>query len=159
MKEFIDKMGFELKEMSMYDYLPEKFGSVSEDINESVREVFKDMYFWELTVKKNIKEEKTEEKTFAVNTEKDGGTLKLFISGRLDTLTAPELLKIFNEAEKPVEAIELYVEDMTYISSAGLRILLIMYKSLDDKNKFKMFGVSENIREIIETTGFDFVFL
>ena len=77
----------------------------------------------------------------------------------MDTLTAPELLNKFREAEEPIEAIELHVDDMTYISSAGLRILLIMYKSLENKNGFKMIGVSESVREIIKTTGFESVFM
>jgi len=44
---------------------------------------------------------------------------------------------------------------MVYVSSAGLRVLLMMYKSLEDKSRFKMTGVSKEVREILETTGFD----
>ena len=47
------------------------------------------------------------------------------------------------------------VSRMPYVSSAGLRVLLMMYKSLADKDKFEMTGVSEDVREILETTGFD----
>ena len=158
-KAFVEKMGFELKEIPMSDYLPEKLGSVSGSADAAVREVFKNMYFWEMTVKTAAPEQRTNEKAFSVSTSKQGSTLQVYISGRLDTLTAPELLSKFNEAEAPVEAIELHVDDMSYISSAGLRILLIMYKSLEDKSRFKMFGVSKNVREIIETTGFDSVFI
>ena len=31
----------------------------------------------------------------------------------------------------------------------------MMYKSLADKDKFEMAGVSKAVREILETTGFD----
>ena len=158
-KAFIDRMGFDLKEICMADYLPEKLGSVSGSADAAVREVFKDMYFWEMTVKETAGEQQTDGKAFSVSAKKQGSTLKVYVSGRLDTLTAPELLKKFREIEEPIETIELHVDDMTYISSAGLRILLIMYKSLKDTSKFKMFGVSENVREIIETTGFDSVFM
>jgi len=44
---------------------------------------------------------------------------------------------------------------MPYVSSAGLRVLLMMYKSLEDKANFEMTGVSDEVREILETTGFD----
>jgi anti-anti-sigma factor len=44
---------------------------------------------------------------------------------------------------------------MAYVSSAGLRVLLMMYKSLENKNQFKITGVNDAVREIIETTGFD----
>ncbi len=45
-----------------------------------------------------------------------------------------------------------------HVSSAGLRVLLIMYKSLEDKERFVMTGINEAVREIIETTGFDTIF-
>ena len=44
---------------------------------------------------------------------------------------------------------------MAYVSSAGLRVLLMMYKSLEDKDRFELKGVNDAVREILETTGFD----
>ena len=44
---------------------------------------------------------------------------------------------------------------MTERSSAGLRVLLMMYKSLKDKSQFKLLNVSDEVKEILETTGFD----
>ena len=41
------------------------------------------------------------------------------------------------------------------VSSAGLRVLLMMYKSREDKEQFEKTGVSDAVREILETTGFD----
>jgi len=62
---------------------------------------------------------------------------------------------MFQEAGEEIEAICVDVSRMPYVSSAGLRVLLMMYKSLEDKDKFEMTGVSEDVREILETTGFD----
>jgi anti-anti-sigma factor len=73
----------------------------------------------------------------------------------MDTITAPELLQRFQEIPGKATAIEINVENMAYVSSAGLRVLLMMYKSIEDKTRFKMSGVSEAVREILETTGFD----
>ena len=39
--------------------------------------------------------------------------------------------------------------------SAGLRVLLMMYKSLEDKSRFKLSNVSEDVRELLSVTGFD----
>ena len=39
--------------------------------------------------------------------------------------------------------------------SAGLRVLLMMYKSLENKDNFELTGVSDEVREILEATGFD----
>ena len=73
----------------------------------------------------------------------------------MDTLTAPELLQKFQQLPDKATAIEIDIENMSYVSSAGLRVLLMMYKSLDDKDNFELTGVSDEVREILETTGFD----
>ena len=73
----------------------------------------------------------------------------------MDTITAPELMKKFNELPEKAEAIEIDAAKMAYISSAGLRVLLIMYKSIEDKSRFKLMNISDEVREILETTGFD----
>jgi len=74
-------------------------------------------------------------------------------------LTPPPEVKrcyrVSQEAGEEIEAICVDVSRMPYVSSAGLRVLLMMYKSLEDKDKFEMTGVSEDVREILETTGFD----
>lgn len=158
-KAFISSMGFQLKEISMGDYLPEQLGSVSGDADAEVRKVFGNMYFWELTVKAQTKKLREEEKPFSVRTAVEGTTLHVSVAGRMDTLTAPELLKQFSEVKDPIEAIEVDVTDMVYVSSAGLRVLLMMYKSLKDKSGFRMTGVSDGVREILETTGFDQFFI
>ena len=76
----------------------------------------------------------------------------------MDTITAPQLLEQFKKAEG-VKAIELHIEKMSYISSAGLRVLLIMYKTLDDKARFKLIGTNDSVKEIMEVTGFDQILL
>ena len=73
----------------------------------------------------------------------------------MDTITAPELLQRFQEIPDRATAIEVDVKNMAYVSSAGLRVLLMMYKSLEDKSRFKMVNVSDEVREILEVTGFD----
>ena len=63
-----------------------------------VRKVFGDMYFLELTAREGSEEapaEKAEPEDlpFAVDSEFKDGTLFVRIQGRMDTITAPELLK------------------------------------------------------------------
>jgi anti-anti-sigma factor len=72
----------------------------------------------------------------------------------MDTITAPELLEKF-QAVEGAEEIEIDVEKMTYVSSAGLRVLFMMYKSLEDKSRFKLVRVNNSVKEILEVTGFD----
>ena len=79
------------------------------------------------------------------------------LRGRMDTITAPELLKAW-EAEKEnqeITAIAVDCSDLQYVSSAGLRVFLMMYNSLENKDNFQMTGVTDDVREILQTTGFD----
>ena len=92
---------------------------------------------------------------FKVESSLKDGTFDVSVQGRMDTITAPELLKQFQDAGGGIKAIRVDVGRMPYVSSAGLRVLLMMYKSLDDKDKFELTGVSDEVREILETTGFD----
>jgi anti-anti-sigma factor len=82
------------------------------------------------------------------------GELAVGIQGRLDTITATDLLQGFRDVAEPVASITLDVSDMSYISSAGLRVLLIMYKSILGKGTFRIDGVTDSVREIFEVTGF-----
>ncbi|MBQ7505194.1 MAG: STAS domain-containing protein [Ruminococcus sp.] len=92
---------------------------------------------------------------FKVDSTIDGKTLCVKIQGRMDTITAPELLEEFKKVEGKVDAIKIDVSNMAYVSSAGLRVLLIMYKAIDDKSRFEMTGVRPQVKEIFEATGFD----
>ncbi len=155
-KTFIGKMGFEVKEIGLDDYLPDRFGVLAPASAEDarVRDVFRGMCFWELTVKDNSETKTAQDMPFRVKSEFKDGKFTAWIQGRVDTITAPELLEQFQKADG-VKAIELHVEKMSYISSAGLRVLLIMYKALDDKDRFKLVGTTDSVKEIMEVTGFD----
>ena len=91
---------------------------------------------------------------FRVESEFKDGKFTAWIQGRVDTITAPQLLEQYQKADG-VKAIELNIEKMSYISSAGLRVFLIMYKSLDDKDQFNLVGMTDSVKEIMEVTGFD----
>ena len=75
------------------------------------------------------------------------------MSGRLDTITAPELLEKFESLKEGVTTCTVNAKDLEYISSAGLRVMLMMYKALN--GKLKMEQVNSAVREILEVTGFE----
>jgi anti-anti-sigma factor len=159
-KAFIRKMGFDLTELCMADYLPDQLGSLGadQDADDAVRSEFKKMMFWELTATKTADMQSASpdpDLPFAVESKLENGVFSVSIQGRMDTITSPELLKQFQDAGEGIESIHVDISRMAYVSSAGLRVLLIMYKSLADKDNFEMTGVSEDVREILETTGFD----
>lgn len=134
----------------------------------AARDVFKKMTFWELIVAKSG--ESAAEKSagaepagmnlpFKVASEVKDGTLEMSVQGRMDTITAPEVLKQFQDAGSNIEAIHINVSRMAYISSAGLRVLVMMIKSLENADDFKMTGASEEVRTILKTSGLDWLLL
>ena len=83
-------------------------------------------------------------------------TLYITPKGRLDTLTSELLLDIFEEEKKHNEDLRRVIVDasyLEYISSAGLRVLLVMSKKLDSRARID--NANAAVMEIIETTGFD----
>ena len=120
-----------------------------------LREAYRVMEVFTMTVEKKTKKAIDKDLPFAVESSCVNGVFTASVQGRMDTITAPELLNKFQEAGDGIKEIRIDVSRMTYVSSAGLRVLLMMYKSLEDKSRFKMTGVSEEVREIMEITGFD----
>lgn len=153
-RRFLNEQGFNVKIESVDRYLPDIPG-VDADLMGELRETYKVMEIFTMTVEKKTKKEIDKDLPFAVESICVNGVFNVSVQGRMDTITAPELLKKFQEAGSQIKEIRVDVSRMSYVSSAGLRVLLLMYKSLEDKSKFKMTGVNEEVREIMETTGFD----
>lgn len=83
---------------------------------------------------------------------KNGAALSL--TGRLDTVTAPELEKALAELLPQADSLVLDLGSLEYISSAGLRVILKAYKALSAKGGLKLTGVQEAVREVFDITGF-----
>ena len=72
--------------------------------------------------------------------------------GRLDTTTAPELEKQLSQNWTDGSALIFDCEKLSYISSAGLRVLLSTQKKA--KGVMKLTNVCELVMEVFEMTGF-----
>ncbi len=83
----------------------------------------------------------------------DGKKLELKVSGRLDTMTAPELESVIKESIDGVEELVLDFKDLEYISSAGLRVVLGARKAMGD-SAFSVRNLCSDVREIFDITGF-----
>ena len=79
-------------------------------------------------------------------------TAQLKVEGRLDTITAPELDKRINELD--VKELVLDLQNLEYISSAGLRVLLSTHKKFVKLDGMKVINVKAEVMEIFEMTGF-----
>jgi anti-anti-sigma factor len=81
--------------------------------------------------------------------------LSIALEGRLDTTTAPQLQTELIPAFDTVKYIELDFKNLDYVSSAGLRVLLVGQKTAKAKNgKMVIINASSEIKEVFEMTGF-----
>lgn len=84
----------------------------------------------------------------------EGKTLTIFLTGRLDTTTAPQLETDLKKDLDGVEELIMDFEKLEYLSSAGLRVLLSAQKTMNRQGKMVICHVNETIQEIFEVTGF-----
>ena len=81
----------------------------------------------------------------------NGEILTISLNGRLDTTTAGDLETFLNENLSSAKELIMDCENLSYISSAGLRVLLSAKKKI---NNFKLLNVKELVMEVLEITGF-----
>lgn len=123
-----------------------------------VMTALKTMKGWSITVNNEIQAVKEAKATYDIPYKADydvkENTLCITVCGRVDSITSNDLLAKYNEVKKAggYSDIVLDCTKLVYISSAGLRVLLIMKKDLTN---ICLKNVSEDVKEILETTGFD----
>lgn len=89
-----------------------------------------------------------------IDQKRDGSQLVLTVSGRLDTMTAPDLENVIKENLEGVEKLVLDFKDLEYISSAGLRVVLGARKAMGEGDKFVVRNLCSDVKEIFDITGF-----
>ena len=81
-------------------------------------------------------------------------TLNIALNGRLDTNTAPQLEAELKASLSGVEHLILDFEQLSYLSSAGLRVLLAAQKQMNRQGDMVVRHVNETIAEIFDVTVF-----
>lgn len=89
-----------------------------------------------------------------INKKSEGEKLTLTLSDRLDTNTSPALEAELKHSVDGVKELIFDFSDVEYISSAGLRILLAAQKVMNRQGSMKLTGVSADVMEVFEITGF-----
>ena len=83
----------------------------------------------------------------------EGTRLTVSVSGRVDTVTAPELEAGLKFGDATCVVIDL--ANVPYMSSAGLRLLLAAHKTMMAKGgELQIANVQEAVREVLDITGF-----
>lgn len=90
-----------------------------------------------------------------INKTEENGVTTLTLEGRLDTTTAPELEAVLLPAINECEELVMDFENLAYLSSAGLRVLLAGQKTANKLRKsLTLINVNDTIMEVFEMTGF-----
>ena len=83
----------------------------------------------------------------------DGG--ELILSGRLDTKNAEEVANVFLQVADRFTNVTLNMQDLKYISSAGLRSLKKLYmKVRGNGGELTAINIAPYVAEGLEMTGF-----
>lgn len=76
------------------------------------------------------------------------------LKGNLDTSTTPLLEQELSEAIQETDHLILDFQDLEYVSSSGLRLLLNLHKKLMKKGGLCIEHVNREVMEVLEMTGF-----
>ena len=92
-----------------------------------------------------------------VTIERNGETLVAMAEDRVDGTNASEFQQALEAAINDSDRVVILdCENLSYISSAGLRVVLLTARALQRQNsKFAVCSLSEQIREVFEISGFD----
>lgn len=84
-----------------------------------------------------------------------GTEAEVLLGGRLDSATAPEAEAIFKDIGERFDRVILNMATLEYISSAGLRLILMLDKTMHGKSgEMIIKNVNKMIMEVFEMVGF-----
>lgn len=95
-----------------------------------------------------------------LSTEKKEEVLILRVGGRLDAVSSPQLEKQVMESINEGNHLKVLMnfENVDYLSSAGMRLLLSTTKKLKSKDgKFVICAINDSVMEVIKMAGFDHI--
>ena len=87
-----------------------------------------------------------------ISKKQNGPALEIALSGSLDALTAPQLEAELQHCLDGVEELVFDFSSLTYISSAGLRVMVYANKKMSS-GRMKIIHVSGILLEVFEVTG------
>ena len=82
------------------------------------------------------------------------GNLVLTLIGELNSFTSTELEEVIKNDLKGVKSLVFDFKELDYLSSAGLRVLLVAQKIMANQGKMVLRNVNKSVMEIFEITGF-----
>ncbi|MDO5860272.1 STAS domain-containing protein [Methanobrevibacter sp.] len=150
---YITSKGFKLEKIPYAEHVSEFRSLENADprIVAQIKEGLKGVYIWKITVDESVNVDISDAGTDSFNADAsiDGDRLNLILSGNLDTLSAPKLLANYEKIKEDNAIVSVFIDcsKLEYVSSAGLRVLLIMQN--DCEGGVIMKSCNENVIEIL----------
>ena len=86
---------------------------------------------------------------------RSGDVIQIKIDGRVDTTTSPQLQNAILQAFQKGSKLVLDFSDVEYVSSAGLRALLIGQKTANSKGgSMTLVNVADAVLQVFKMSGF-----
>ena len=155
--EYIASKGFKLERLPYADHVPEFriLDNVDPEIAAHIKEGFKDVCIWKISVDESVEVDISDAvaESFNADASIDGDRIDMVLSGNLDTLSAPKLLANYVKIKENniVHSVFIDCSKLQFVSSAGLRVLLIMQN--DCEGGIIMESCNETVIEDLSDTG------
>ena len=156
---FLSRYGLKAEKLNLAEYLPElsMYRFLTPEQILRYKEAMKDCRYWVITLdgsRKRREDAAQKGQSFAMSYKLENRMFRVSLCGRLDSITAPELLLAW-ETEKSASVIEEAHVDcagLEYISSAGIRVLRTI-----QENSYRgvvLTHVSPSLKDLLEQEGF-----
>ena len=86
---------------------------------------------------------------------KDGDSLTVTAWGHLDVNSSPELEEALEGELDGITDLTVDLARVSYLSSSGLRLLLLWQKRMFKQGSMRVVGASKEVMELFAETGFD----
>ncbi len=148
---FLAEHGFDVRRVPAADLLE------GTDINgDDLREIYKDINFRIMTSKTRYERIRSPQRGESMNIGIEYGEEETImnVSGRIDTITAPMLIEEYEKLKTKTTLNKLVIDmgNVVYVSSAGIRALLIIFKERGSE-AFALANLTPEVSEIFHTTG------
>ena len=157
--EKLASFGMKVERIPVAKHMPRlrQLDKLTAQQQEAYRALHENICYWKMTLIETggvSSQWSDEAQGITMDAQLEGGKLHLTLDGRVDSISAPQLLALYERIgkEHPVESIHLDCGNLSYISSAGLRVLLIMEKA--HPGCVVLSHVRDAVMEIMDQTGF-----
>ena len=156
---FVNRHGLKIEKINLAEHIPPLniYSHLTPAQISNFKEAMRNCHYWAITLDEDKRQHiiSTVPKTqpFKLNYALENGILKVSISGRLDSLTAPRLLEAWEDTTSTaiIESAEFDCTGLEYISSAGARVLLILQKALN--NNVTLINAKPSITKTLKQKG------